>query len=55
MSALAYEHNGRPVDAARFYEIACDPRRWNASIAACIACRAARIVAPGTDGRMPRE
>ncbi|HSI53735.1 MAG TPA: UvrD-helicase domain-containing protein, partial [Ramlibacter sp.] len=34
MSALAYEHNGKPVDASRFYEIACDPRR-GVAVEAC--------------------
>jgi ATP-dependent helicase/nuclease subunit A len=34
MSALAYEHNGKPVDAVRFYEIACDPRR-GVAVEAC--------------------
>ncbi|HSH91108.1 MAG TPA: UvrD-helicase domain-containing protein, partial [Ramlibacter sp.] len=34
MSAFAYEHNGTPVDAARFYEIACDPRR-GVAVEAC--------------------
>jgi ATP-dependent helicase/nuclease subunit A len=27
VSGLAYEHNGKSVDAARFYAVACDPRR----------------------------
>ncbi len=30
----AYEHNGRPLDAAHFYAIACDPRR-NVAVEAC--------------------
>ncbi len=34
MSALAYEHNGQSVDAARFYAIACDPRR-SVAVEAC--------------------
>ncbi|MEO5671314.1 MAG: UvrD-helicase domain-containing protein, partial [Ramlibacter sp.] len=34
MNAIAYEHNGQPVDAARFYEIACDPRR-GVAVEAC--------------------
>ena len=30
----AYEHNGRPVRAADFYAIACDPRR-QVAVEAC--------------------
>ncbi|MES2632842.1 MAG: UvrD-helicase domain-containing protein [Pseudomonadota bacterium] len=34
MSGLAYEHNGQHVDAARFYAVACDPRR-SVAVEAC--------------------
>ena len=34
MSVGAYEHNGRPVEAAAFYAVACDPRR-SVAVEAC--------------------
>ncbi|WP_048438662.1 exodeoxyribonuclease V subunit beta [Caenimonas sp. SL110] len=34
MSEAAYEHNGQRVDAARFYAVACDPRR-SVAVEAC--------------------
>ncbi|MDR0275202.1 MAG: UvrD-helicase domain-containing protein [Burkholderiaceae bacterium] len=55
----AYEHNGRPVDAARFYAIACDPRR-SVAVEACagagktwmlIARIVRALIEPGADGR----
>src|ERR1043165_3163895 len=34
MTQAAYEHNGRPVERAAFYAIACDPRR-SVAVEAC--------------------
>jgi ATP-dependent helicase/nuclease subunit A len=55
----AYEHNGAPVDAARFYAIACDPRR-SVVVEACAGAGktwvlVSRIVRALLDGCAPHE
>ena len=58
MNQPAYEHNGRAVDAAAFYAIACDPRR-SVAVEACagagktwmLISRIVRaLIEPGPDG-----
>jgi ATP-dependent helicase/nuclease subunit A len=58
-AVAAYEHNGAPVDAARFYAIACDPRR-SVVVEACAGAGktwvlVSRIVRALLDGCAPHE
>ena len=54
----AYQHNGRPVTAERFYAIACDPRR-SVAVEACagagktwmLVSRIVRAMLDGVDAR----
>ena len=54
----AYEHNGRPITAERFYTIACDPRR-SVAVEACagagktwmLVSRIVRALLDGVDAR----
>ncbi|WPB58720.1 UvrD-helicase domain-containing protein [Xylophilus sp. GOD-11R] len=59
MSDLAYEHNGRRVDRADFYAIACDPRR-SVAVEACAGAGktwmlVSRILRALLDGCAPHE
>ena len=55
----AYEHNGHHVEAQRFYEIACDPRR-SVAVEACAGAGktwmlVSRILRALLDGTAPQE
>ena len=59
MTAPAYQHNGVPVSAERFYEIACDPRR-SVAVEACAGAGktwmlVSRILRALLDGAQPHE
>ena len=58
----AYRHNGQTVDAARFYAIACDPRR-SVAVQACagagktwmLVSRILRALLEGDEGLQPQD
>ena len=59
MTASAYEINGRPVDPARFYEVACDPER-SVVVEACAGAGktwmlVSRIVRAWLEGTPPQQ
>lgn len=59
MSATAYELDGRPVDPARFYEVACDPQR-SVVVEACAGAGktwmlVSRIVRAWLEGTPPQQ